>query len=113
MLQWNHQLVMGLSLLKLVDSTTHGKGRDDRKLPPLVCTMYKLNSGPSPPPSGYCNGGCVIIMNDLFAFGGWNGPTPYNDLHKLNLTTFQWNKFTPKLIHLKCLFARVPVVSLQ
>ena len=58
--------------------------------------QWTLTPTTGPPPSGYCNGGCVIILNDLFAFGGWNGPTPYNDLHKLNLTTFQWNKIYPK-----------------
>ena len=40
----------GLSLLKLVDSTTHGEDEEKRRQPPLESMMYKLNNRPSPPP---------------------------------------------------------------
>ena len=51
-------------------------------------------TGPTPP--GYCNGGCAIIKKILYRFGGYDGSSRFNDLHKLNLETFQWSKVHPK-----------------
>ena len=48
------------------------------------------------PPPGLWGGGCASIGNDLYCFGGFNGSSYFNDLHKLNLETFQWSK-----VHLK------------
>ena len=50
------------------------------------------------PPSGLWGGGCVSIANDLYCFGGYNGSSYFNDLHKLNLETFQWSKVHPRNI---------------
>ena len=45
------------------------------------------------PPPGLWYGGCASIGNDLYCFGGSKGISSYvNDLHKLNLETFQWSK---------------------
>ena len=54
----------------------------------------RSTTGPSPP--GRWDGGCAIIMNHLYIFGGFNKPEWFNDLHKLNLDTFIWSK-----VHLK------------
>ena len=43
------------------------------------------------PPPGLWNGGCASVGNDLYFFGGENGSFYFNDLHKLNLETFQWS----------------------
>ena len=48
------------------------------------------------PPPGLWGGGCASIANDLYCFGGYNGSSYVNDLHKLNLETFQWSKVHPK-----------------
>ena len=48
------------------------------------------------PPPGLCNGGCASIGNDLYCFGGSDGSSYFNDLHKLNLETFQWSKVHPR-----------------
>ena len=48
------------------------------------------------PPPGLWGGGCASIGNDLYCFGGYNGSSYFNDLHKLNLETFQWSKVHPK-----------------
>ena len=45
-----------------------------------------------PPPPGSWNGKCAIIENHLYCFGGISGSSMTNDLHKLNLETFQWSK---------------------
>ena len=47
-------------------------------------------TGPSPP--GLWNGRCAIIVNHFYCFGGYKGSSWFNDLFKLNLKTFQWNK---------------------
>ena len=61
--------------------------------------QWTLTPTTGPPPPGFCNGGCVIIMNDkMLHFGGWTGSSASNDLHKLNLETFQWSKVHPKNI---------------
>ena len=48
------------------------------------------------PPPGLWDGGCASIGNDLYCFGGSNGSSRFNDLHKLNLETFQWSKVHPR-----------------
>ena len=48
----------------------------------------------SPPPGSYY-GGCTSIENHLYCFGGRDGSLLFNDLHKLNLETFQWSKVYP------------------
>ena len=48
------------------------------------------------PPPGLWRGGCASIGNDLYCFGGYNGSSRFNDLHKLNLETFQWSKVHPR-----------------
>ena len=53
------------------------------------------------PPPGLCEGGCAIIGNHMYCFGGDDGSSWYDDLHKLNLETFQWSKVHPKNGQLK------------
>ena len=48
------------------------------------------------PPPGLWDGGCASIGNDLYCFGGSNGSFYFNDLHKLNLETFQWSNVHPR-----------------
>ena len=48
------------------------------------------------PPPGLWDGGCASIGNDLYCFGGSKGSSRFNDLHKLNLETFQWSKVHPR-----------------
>ena len=48
------------------------------------------------PPTGLGYGGCASIGNDLYCFGGSNGSSHFNDLHKLNLETFQWSEVHPR-----------------
>ena len=35
-------------------------------------------------------------MNNLYCLGGYDGSTWFNDLHELNLETFQWSNVHPK-----------------
>ena len=48
------------------------------------------------PPPGLEDGGCASIGNDLYCFGGSYRSSRFNDLHKLNLETFQWSKVHPR-----------------
>ena len=48
------------------------------------------------PPPGHWDGGCASIGNDLYCFGGNSGSSYFNDLHKLNLETFQWSEVHPR-----------------
>ena len=57
--------------------------------------QWNLTPTTGPPPPGLWNGGCAIIMNHLYCFGGYDGSSRFNDLHKLNLETFQWSKVHP------------------
>ena len=48
------------------------------------------------PPPGLWGGGCASIGNNFYCFSGSNGSSCFNDLHKLNLETFQWSKVHPR-----------------
>lgn len=50
----------------------------------------KNTTGPSPP--GVYGGQMVSRGNCLYAFGGENWSSCYNDMHKLGLDTFKWGK---------------------
>ena len=58
--------------------------------------QWTLTPTTGPPPPGLLNGRCAIIRNHLYFFGGYGGSSQFNDLHKLNLDTFQWSKVSPK-----------------
>ena len=53
--------------------------------------QWTLTPTTGPPPPGLWVGGCGV-MNHLYCFGGYDGSSRFNDLHKLNLETFQWSK---------------------
>ena len=57
---------------------------------------WTLQPTTGPPPPGLWGGGCASIGNDLYCFGGDKGSSCFNDLHKLNLETFQWSKVHPR-----------------
>ena len=57
--------------------------------------QWTLTPTTGSPPPGLRSGGCVIILNHLYCFGGWDGSCLFNDLYKLNLETFQWSKVHP------------------
>ena len=58
--------------------------------------QWTLTHTTGPPPPGLRAGGCVIITNNLYCFGGYDGSSLFNDLYKLNLETRQWSKVYPK-----------------
>ena len=58
--------------------------------------QWTLTPTTGPPPPGLWVGGCTIIVNHLYCFGGYDGSSWFNDLYKLNLETFQWSKVHPK-----------------
>ena len=56
-------------------------------------TLQPTTGTPHP---GLWGGGCASIGNNLYCFSGSNGSSYFNDLHKLNLETFQWSKVHPR-----------------
>ena len=58
--------------------------------------QWTLTPTTGPPPPGLWAGECAIITNHLYCFGGYNEFSKVNDLHKLNLETFQWSRVHPQ-----------------
>ena len=58
--------------------------------------QWTLTPTTGPPPPGLWGGGCTVVMKHLYCFGGHNGSSRFNDLHTLNLETFQWSKVHPQ-----------------
>ena len=54
--------------------------------------QWTLTPTTGPPLPGLVNGGCAITIKHLYCFGGYDGLSRFNALHKLNLETFQWSK---------------------
>ena len=54
--------------------------------------QWTLTPTTGPPPPGLWVGGCAVMMKHLYCFGGFDGSSRFNDIHKLNLETFQWSK---------------------
>ena len=48
------------------------------------------------PPPELWDGGSTSIGNEFYLFGGDDRSSYFNELHKLNLQTFQWSKVHPK-----------------
>ena len=47
------------------------------------------------PPPGLYDGACTSLLDSLYWFGGWDGSSRYNSLHRLDTTTFEWRKMQP------------------
>ena len=58
--------------------------------------QWTLQPTTGTPPPVLCDGGCASIGNNLYYFGGYDGSSYFNELHKLNLETFQWSKVHPR-----------------
>ena len=52
---------------------------------------WTLQPTTGPPPPGLSAGGCASIANHFYCFGGYDGSSYFNDLHKLNLETLKWS----------------------
>ena len=47
-----------------------------------------------PPPGMYC-GACTSLLDSLYWFGGYDGRSHYNSLHRLDTTTLEWREIQP------------------
>ena len=47
------------------------------------------------PPPGLCSGACTSLLDSLYWFGGYDGTSHYNSLHRLDTTTFEWREIQP------------------
>ena len=54
--------------------------------------QWTLTPTTGPPPPGLWGGGCTVMMKHLYCFGGYDRSSRFNDIHKLNLETYQWSK---------------------
>ena len=46
------------------------------------------------PPPGHYNGGCTVMDNSLYYFGGENDNSYYNSLHCINSITAEWKELS-------------------
>ena len=46
------------------------------------------------PPPGLYHGGCTVIDNSLYYFGGMDGYSYYNSLHCINSITAEWKELS-------------------
>ena len=47
------------------------------------------------PPPGLYFGACTSLLDSLYWFGGWDGSSRYNSLHRLDTTTLKWREIQP------------------
>ena len=47
------------------------------------------------PPPGLYFGACTSLLDSLYWFGGWDGSSRYNSLHRLDTTTLEWSELQP------------------
>ena len=47
------------------------------------------------PPPGLVHGACTSLLNSLYWFGGYDGSSYYNSLHRLDTTTLEWRELQP------------------
>ena len=46
-------------------------------------------------PPGLVAGACTSLLDSLYWFGGWDGGSRYNSLHRLDTTTLEWKELQP------------------
>ena len=51
-------------------------------------------TGVSPP--GLYDGACTSLLDSLYWFGGYDGKSFYNSLHRLDTTTLKWTELQPQ-----------------
>ena len=47
------------------------------------------------PPPGLYSGACASLLNSFYSFGGEDGTSYYNTLHRLDPTTLEWKELQP------------------
>ena len=47
------------------------------------------------PPPGLCDAACTSLLDSLYWFGGCDGSSYYNSLHRLDTTTLEWRELQP------------------
>ena len=47
------------------------------------------------PPPGLYNGACTSLLDSLYWFGGYDGSSFYNSLHKLDPNILEWRELQP------------------
>ena len=47
------------------------------------------------PPPGLCGGACTSLFDSLYWFGGGDGESDHNSLHRLDSTTLEWRELQP------------------
>ena len=47
------------------------------------------------PPPGLYTGACTSLLDSFYWFGGYDGSSYYNSLHRLDTTTLEWREIQP------------------
>ena len=61
---------------------------------PYLETWEKHSTTGVPPPGQY-GGACTSLLDSLYWFGGDDGSSYYNSLHRLDATTLEWRELQP------------------
>ena len=61
---------------------------------PYLETWEKHPTTGDPPPGLY-DAACTSLLDSVYWFGGWDGWSFYNSLHRLDTTTLEWRKVQP------------------
>ena len=61
---------------------------------PYLETWKEHHTTGAPPP-GLCCGACTSLLDSLYWFGGDDGSSFYNPLHRLDPTTLEWRALQP------------------
>ena len=54
--------------------------------------VWEQQSTSGVPPPGLYQGTSVLLSDQLYAFGGWDGASYYNTLHTLDPTSLEWKQ---------------------
>ena len=61
---------------------------------PYLETWEEHHTTGEPPPGLYL-GACTSLLDSLYWFGGYDGSSYYNSLHRLDTTTLEWREIQP------------------
>ena len=61
----------------------------------LDVETWELHPTAGEPPPGVYHGACTSLLDSLYWFGGGDGRSFYNSIHRLDTTTLEWRELQP------------------
>ena len=76
----------------LTPESSDSSGREVINIFDSHTEVWKERSTTGVPPPGHYYGSSAMVCGDLYYFGARNGETFYNSVHKLQLSTLEWEE---------------------